>query len=72
MDPVPPASPPPAPTPPPETCPLCGAPVPSGVRRCPDCNLRLHSQVDRRTLWRLTAGLAAVYAFVALVLVLTR
>ena len=62
----------PLPVAPPEACPLCQAAVPPGASRCPSCNLVLADDVSQRTLWRLTAGLAAVYAVVALVLVLTR
>ena len=58
--------------PPPTTCRLCAADVPAGATRCPACGLHRSTELPAATGWRLVAGLAAVYAFVAAVVVLTR
>lgn len=66
--PEPPEQPPPEPPEPPGVCPLCGAAVPAGRPRCPNCNLCLAPDLSRPVLWRLAAALAGVYAAVAAVL----
>jgi hypothetical protein len=55
-----------------EPCRLCGTGVPSGVERCPSCGLHRATRLSRATLWRLAAGLAAVYLATALLLILSR
>ena len=56
----------------PAACRLCEAAVPAGVSRCPACGLYQTPVLSAPTLWRLAAGLAAIYALVAAVTVLNR
>ncbi len=53
-------------------CRLCGTPVPDAGPRCPACGMHQARILPRATRWRIAAGLAALYLFVAVVLVLTR
>ena len=56
----------------PTVCRLCEEAVPPGAARCPACGLHQSTDLSGPSLWRLTAGLAVVYAFVALIVVLNR
>lgn len=56
----------------PTACRLCGEPVPAGDERCPSCGLHQSTELSRSSLWRLGAGLAVIYALVALVVALNR
>jgi hypothetical protein len=53
-------------------CRLCGTPLPDPAARCPACGMHPARDLPRATKWRIAAGLVALYAFVAVVLVLTR
>lgn len=65
----------PAPTGPPAgaaACVLCGASLPDPEGRCPLCGMHQVRVLPRATKWRIAAGLAAIYAVVAVLLALTR
>jgi hypothetical protein len=55
-----------------DACRLCGTPLPDPAARCPACGMHPARTLSRSTKWRIAAGLAALYAFVAVVLILTR
>jgi hypothetical protein len=54
------------------TCRLCGADLPDGGGRCPNCGLHRAGDVDRPGLHRVVAELAGIYALTALLVFLTR
>ena len=54
----------------PATCRLCGAALPPGAERCPSCGMHQATGLNNPALWRVGAGLAAVYLLIALILVL--
>jgi hypothetical protein len=53
-------------------CRLCGTPLPDAAARCPACGMHPLRVLPRATKWRIAAGLVGLYAFVAVVLFLTR
>ena len=53
-------------------CRLCATPLPDPDARCPACGMHPARDLPPATKWRVAAGLAALYLFVAVVLVLTR
>jgi hypothetical protein len=55
-----------------DACRLCGTPLADPAARCPACGLPPARVLSRSSKWRIAAGLVALYAFVAVVLVLTR
>jgi hypothetical protein len=57
---------------PPAACRLCGTPLPDGAERCPSCGLAVATDISGAAIRRLVAGLAAIYLFTAIVLILTR
>jgi ribosomal protein L40E len=56
----------------PVTCRLCEAPLPPGAERCPSCGMHQATQLSPSSLWRVGAGLAAVYLLTVLIVVLFR
>jgi hypothetical protein len=54
----------------PSTCHLCEAPLPPGAERCPSCGMHQATGLSNAALWRVGAGLAAVYLLTVLILVL--
>jgi hypothetical protein len=56
----------------PATCRLCEAPLPPGEERCPTCGMHQATELSSSSLWRLGAGVAAVYLLTVLILVLFR
>ena len=56
----------------PATCRLCRAPLPPGTERCPSCGMHQATGLSNAALWRVGAGLAAVYLLTVLILVLFR
>ena len=56
----------------PSTCRLCEAPQPPEAERCPSCGMYQATHLAPPSLWRLAAGVAAVYLLTVLILVLFR
>ncbi|MGH8973265.1 MAG: hypothetical protein ACRD0C_08670 [Acidimicrobiia bacterium] len=53
-------------------CRLCETPLPDPDARCPACGMPQVRVLPRATKWRIAAGLVGLYAFVAVLLFLTR
>ena len=53
-------------------CRLCASPLPPDAKRCPACGLHRATDLSRPELWRLGAGLAALYLVTAVLLLLAR
>jgi predicted nucleic acid-binding Zn ribbon protein len=58
--------------PPPAACRLCGTALPDGAERCSSCGLAVATDISGAALRRLAAGVAVIYLFTAIVLILTR
>jgi hypothetical protein len=56
----------------PDICRLCEAPLPAGAPRCPSCGMHQATGLSNASLWRVGAGLAAIYLLTVLILVLFR
>jgi hypothetical protein len=56
----------------PAACRLCWTALPDGAERCPSCGLAVATDISGVALRRLAAGVAAIYLFTAIVLILTR
>ena len=53
-------------------CRLCATPLPDRDARCPACGMHPARELPSGSKWRVAGGLLALYAIVAVLLVLTR